>query len=156
MAPMSLLLRAGLVGQGLRFVLVGGVVSLVYLSVTTVLAVVVGLPFQAALLSGYGIALSVHFTLQRFFVWGHAKKAEYALSLHSQLGRYMFMSGTQYGATVASTSLLPSKLGLSTEAVYLMTAPVVTSANFLMYRSGIFHVRSSAGETACLSAVEEK
>lgn len=156
MARVPYLRRAGLVGQGLRFALAGVVVSLVYVSVTTVLAVVVGVPFQVALLSGYGVGLAVHFALQRFFVWAHAEKGEYALSLHRQLGWYLLVSATQYGATAASTSLLPSELGLSPEAVFLMTGPVVTSINFLLYRNGIFKPRPTAIDAPRLYALEEK
>jgi len=118
----------------------GGIVTAVYVGATTVLANVVGLPFQLALALGFLLALCVHFTLQRLFVW--AQQDGFALPLHHQAARYLAASAVQYGVTAASTAVLPSALGVSTEVVYLVTVAVVVSANFLVYRNGIFHARS--------------
>ena len=127
---------SGLLGQGVRYGLVGAAVALVYLSTTTVLAEVVRIRFQIALAIGFCVAIVVHFTLQRLFVWIH--EDEFALPLHHQAGRYLTVAGTQYGLTIASTSLLPAALGVSTEIVYLVTVAVLASTNFLVYRHGIF------------------
>lgn len=143
-----------LAAQGLRFVLVGGTVLLVNLSVTTVLAVVVGLPFQAAILIGYGVSITVHFALQRLFVWAH--REGFALSLRSQLGRYLLVVGTQYGVTAISTLLLPGLLGLSAEAVFLIVSSLQASINFLLYRNSIFHPRSTHADAAHLCVAGEK
>jgi putative flippase GtrA len=129
--------ESGLLGQGVRFALSGGTVALVYLTTTTVLAEVAGMPFQAALAIGFCVGLVVHFTLQRAFVWTHHE--EFALPLAHQLGRYLAAAAVQYGVTAASTGLLPSALGVSAEIVYLATVAVVLSANFLVLRNGIFH-----------------
>jgi putative flippase GtrA len=128
---------SGLLGQGVRFALAGGTVALVYLGTTTVLADVVGMPFQAALAIGFCVGLMVHFTLQRVFVWTHHE--EFALPLRHQAGRYLAVAAMQYGVTAASTSLLPSALGLPTEIVYLATVAVILCTNFLVFRHGIFH-----------------
>lgn len=133
---------SGILRQGFRFALAGGTVALVYLTVTTLLAKVAGLPFQAALAIGFCIAIAVHFTLQRVFVWTHHE--EFALPLHWQAGRYLAAAAVQYGVTAASIALLPSALGVSTELVYLATAAVVMSANFLVFRHGIFHAKPAA------------
>jgi putative flippase GtrA len=110
------------------------------LATTTVLAEVVGLPFEAALAIGFSISIAIHFTLQRLFVWTHHE--EFALSLGHQLGRYLLTAAAQYGVTAASTALLPSLLGLPTEVVYLATVAVVLSTNFLVFRHGIFHAKA--------------
>jgi putative flippase GtrA len=129
----------GLLGQGLRFALAGGVVSLVYVLTTILLADVAGLPFQLALPLGYGIGLITHFTLQRVFVWVHQE--EFALPVHHQAGRYLLVAALQYGLTAASTSYLPGRLGVSTEIVYLATVAILVSANFFVFRHGIFHAK---------------
>ncbi len=134
--------ESGVVGQGVRFALSGGTVALVYLATTTLLAEVVGLPFQVALAIGFCVGLVVHFTLQRVFVWTHHE--EFALPLAHQVGRYLVVAAVQYGVTAASTALLPSALGVPTETVYLVTVVVVLSTNFLVFRSGIFHARPPA------------
>lgn len=144
--------ESGLLGQGLRFALSGGTVALVYLATTTVLAEYAGLPFQAALAIGFCVGLVVHFTLQRLFVW--ADHAEFALALHHQIARYLVAAGVQYAVTAASTALLPSALGASTELVYLATVAVVLSTNFLVFRHGIFHVKPAPGEAPGLSSAD--
>jgi putative flippase GtrA len=137
---------SGMLGQGVRYAITGGLVSAVYLFTTTVLALVVGVPFQVALPIGFGLGLLVHFTLQRVFVWGHGDK--FALPLHQQVGRYLALAGAQYGLTAASTALLPPVLGLPTEVVYLATALLITSANFLLFRHRIFHSKMVGAEIA--------
>jgi putative flippase GtrA len=130
---------SGLVGQGLRFALAGGTVALVYLATTTVLADLVGLPFQIALAIGFCVAISVQFTLQRVFVWIHHE--EFALPLHRQARRYLIAAAVQYGVTAASTSLVPSALGVSVNVVYLATVTVVITINFVVLRQSIFHAK---------------
>jgi putative flippase GtrA len=134
----------GILRQGIRFALAGGTVALVYLSVTTVLAEVVGLPFQAALAIGFSVGLLVHFTLQRLFVWTHHD--EFALPLRHQVGRYLALSAVQYSVTAASTALLPAALNVSAEVVYLATVAVLVSTNFLVFRYRIFHAKAAAPE----------
>jgi putative flippase GtrA len=129
------------VAQGLRFALAGGLVTLVYLATTTLLATVAGLPFQVALAIGFCVAIALHFTLQRLFVWSHHE--EFALPLGHQLGRYILAAAAQYGVTALATGLLPGALGVSTIVVYLPTAAIVLGANFLVFRHGIFHARAT-------------
>lgn len=129
--------EGGLAGQGVRYAIAGAVVMIVYLLTTSFLAVVVGLPFQVALPIGYATGLSVHFTLQRLFVWVHHE--EFALPFHRQAGRYLLLAAAQYGVTAASTALLPGPLGLPTEVVYLLTVPCVTAVNFVTFRQVVFH-----------------
>jgi putative flippase GtrA len=128
---------SGIIGQGLRFALAGGAVALIYILTTILLADLVGLDFQLALVVGFCVGLVSHFTLQRVFVWVH--HVEFALPLHHQVGRYLLVAGVQYGLTAASTSTLPRVLGASTELVYLATVAILVSTNFLVFRHGIFH-----------------
>jgi putative flippase GtrA len=120
-----------------RFALVGGSAAGVYVLTTTLLADVAGLPFQLALTVGAVAAALLHFTLQRVFVWTH--REDFALPLHHQAGRYLLLVGIQYLCTSASTSLLPSALGVPTEAVYLGTVVILAAVNFLIFRNRIFH-----------------
>jgi len=128
---------SGLLGQLVRFGLAGGLVTLLYLTVTTVLSQVVGLPFEIALIIGFVSALLLHFTLQRLFVWKHSDG--FALRVSRQVRRYLLMAGSQYGLTALSTAILPQALGLPTEVVYLATMVVVTGTGFLVMRFVIFH-----------------
>ena len=127
----------GLSGEMVRFAIAGGVVAVVYLGSTTILAHGVGLPFEVALILGYLLGMTVHFALQRAFVWIHPEG--FALKVHHQLGRYLCVAGALYGTTALATGLLPGPLDLPTEVVYLATAIIVTGVNFLVLRHRIFH-----------------
>jgi putative flippase GtrA len=137
--------RTGLFGYGTRFIVAGCTVSAVDLLTTTELASVVGVPFQVALPIGFCAGVVVHFTLQRSFVWVH--HGGFALAFRSQAARYLLAAGFQYGLTAASTSLLPSRLGVSTEIVYLVTVAVATSINFLVFRRLIFHAKPTTADS---------
>jgi putative flippase GtrA len=132
----------GLLGQGARYAVAGATVAAVYLGTTTALADVAGLPFQIALIIGFCVGLSAHFTLQRFFVWAHHEG--YALPFNHQAARYLAVAGAQYGLTAASTSVLPAALGLPVEVVYFATVAALVSVNFLIFRNGVFHPKVPA------------
>lgn len=136
--------RSGLLGQLVRFGVTGGLVTVVYLLITTVLSQVAGLPFELALAIGFVSAILLHFTLQRLFVW--VNDEGFALEFRVQVGRYLLMAGAQYGFTALSTAILPGELGVHTELVYLATMAVATTTGFLVMRFIIFHsLRPGAG-----------
>jgi len=131
----------GLLGRGVRFVIAGGVVAVIYLTTTTVLANIFGVPFQLALGIGFTIALVVHFSLQRFFVWAYNE--DFSLPVHKQIGRYLLVAGAQYGTTAAVTAFLPSALHIPTTGVFFAWTILVTASNFVIFRHGIFHAERS-------------
>lgn len=128
---------SGAIGQGIRYAMSGGVVGLVYLTMTTVLAEVVAVPFQLALVIGFATSTFVHFTLQRTFVWMHSSR--FALDARSQALRYLPVIAIQYPLMAASTSLLPSALGVSPTYVLFVTAGAFAATNFLLFRRRVFH-----------------
>jgi putative flippase GtrA len=134
--------RARLAGQGLRFAASGGAVALVYVVTTTLLAQVIGLPFELALAIGFSLAIATHFTLQRVFVWSHADG--FALPVRQQALRYLPMAALQYGLTAAATAVLPQLLGVSTEVVYLAAAAVLSALNFFVFRARVFHAAAGS------------
>ena len=129
--------ESGLLGQGVRFVAVGCATAVVYLLSTTLLALVVGLPFEVALAIGFCLTISFNFTMHRTFVWVHHEG--FHLSARRQFGRYITITGTQYALTATSTAVLPRALGLSTEVVYLVVSTALATFNFVVYRYGVFH-----------------
>lgn len=147
----SRLTELGIGRQIVRFLLVGGSAALIYLLATTLLAEVAGLSFQLALGLGASIALAMHFTLQRVFVWVHDDG--FALPLRSQAGRYLLAAGAQYGITAASIAILPSVLSLQTELVYLATVAVVVPANYFVFRSRIFHPGAADSEERAVTSI---
>lgn len=136
------MLRADtVVAQGVRFAFSGVVVSIVYITITTLLSAVSHLRFQLALVIGWSAAVAVHFTLQRTFVW--AREERFALPFGRQVRRYMIVAVSQLAITTATTTVLPSLLGVSAELVYLGTGATITLLNFLVFRNGVFHAGSS-------------
>jgi putative flippase GtrA len=113
------------------------VVAIVYVATTTLLAEVIGIPFELALAIGFSIAIATHFTLQRVFVWTHADG--FALPLRQQALRYLPIAGAQYGLTAAATATLPGALGVRTEVVYLCAAGLLSAVNFFVFRTRVFH-----------------
>ena len=132
----------GLLGQGLRFALAGGVVAAVYVLSTLIFSHVLGLPFEAALALGFTLALATHFTMQRLFVWVH--HTEFALPIQHQAGRYLAITFTQYGITAATTAVLPRALHMTTDIVYFTVTALITVANFLLFRTHVFHAEEGA------------
>jgi putative flippase GtrA len=128
---------ARLRGQGARYILIGCASAAVYLLSTTLFALALGLPFEAALAAGSCVTVAFNFTAQRTFVWVH--EGQFALSLHRQFGRYMYVVAAQYGVTALSVGVLPHLLGLASEIVYLATAASLAAVNFVAFRYGVFH-----------------
>jgi putative flippase GtrA len=136
----------GLAGQGLRFAISGTIVALVYVAVTTVLHDLFDVRFQIALAIGFVVSVSLHFTLQRLFVWRHYER--FALRAHHQAARYLSVCGIQYGITALSTAQLPQLVGLPVEVVYLLTMLTVAGVNFIVFRGRVFHADSPAASEA--------
>jgi putative flippase GtrA len=132
---------SGTLGQGMRFIVVGALAALIYLSTTTLLALVVGIPFQVALTIGFLLTIIFHFTMQRVFVW--ANRDGFSLPFHHQAGRYLVLAAAQYGVTSATTALLPAALGLPTEVVYVATVVFIAVVNFVVFRYRVFHPKVS-------------
>jgi putative flippase GtrA len=146
----AILLRAdNVAAQGMRYACSGVVVSIVYISITTLLSQVVHMRFELALVIGWFAAIAVHFTLQRTFVW--VREQRYALPFARQVGRYLLIAVSQLGVTTATTALLPPLLGVSTEPVYLATGALITVFNFLVFRNGVFH--ATPGDAPLLNPV---
>lgn len=131
--------ESGVLGQGVRFVISGGTVAVVYVAVTTVLVHLVGMPFQLALAIGFTTALVTHFLFQRYFVWVHRER--FSLSARGQILRYGAIAATQYVTTAAAIAFLPPALNVSTTLVYLVWTAVVSVGNFILFGRGVFHPR---------------
>lgn len=122
---------------GARFAIAGGTVAAYYFLATFLLGPVLALPFQIALVLAFSSAIALHFALQRLFVWRHT--AGFALELRHQAARYLAAAGVQYAVTAAATAIVPSRLGVSPFAVYVVVTVVVSTTNFILFQTRIFH-----------------
>lgn len=135
--PLRRVLAPGASGQAVRYVIAGATVAAVYIGATLLLSGPAGAPIQAAIPVAYVTAVSLHFVLQRFFVFGDAKA--FALAVHHQVGRYVAIGAVQYALTAASTALLPPALGLSEQVVYAGTVAAISAMTFIFLRTRVFH-----------------
>lgn len=127
--------------QAARFVIAGGVVAVV--NILGGLGFhAAGLPIQAAILVAYLVAMCVHFTLQRFFVF--ANHDTFVLALRPQIARYLVASGAQYLLIAALTAVVPPLTGIDDRVAYVGVVVFAAVANFLVLRMSVFHGRSAS------------
>jgi putative flippase GtrA len=131
------MLRHPLVGPGLRFVVAGSTVALVFLGVPYFLNAGAGVPVEVAIPIAYVLALSLHFTLQRLFVFRHI--AEFTLTTRAQLKRYGVIASIQYPTTAIVTAFLPSLLHLPQRDTYVIVALTMSVLSFFVLRTLVFH-----------------
>jgi putative flippase GtrA len=122
-------------GQLLRYAISGVAVAVTYVAGTLLLSGPVGMPIVAAIPIAYVVAIALHFTLQRTFVFDH----EFAEPIGRQVRSYVVIGGAQIAISTASTAWLPDLLGLPERVVYVGTVAVTSAATFLFLRSRVFH-----------------
>jgi putative flippase GtrA len=137
MHPVRALAKHPLTGQSIRYVVAGGTVALVYLSLPLVFHADFGVAIQIAIPIAYVLAVSLHFQLQRHFVFRHV--TEFALSRRKQIARYVALGLVQYPTAALSTALLPSVLGFSEQAAFVCTSLAISATFFLLLRGHVFH-----------------
>jgi putative flippase GtrA len=127
-------------GQLARYAIAGATVAVVYVGLTLLLSGPAGLPIQAAIPIAYVTAITVHFSLQRWFVFRDA--GVFALAMHHQVGRYLAIGLAQYGTTALATAVLPGVLGLPEKLVYVGAVGVISAVSFVFLRTSVFHAPS--------------
>jgi putative flippase GtrA len=137
MRSIRALLSHDLTGPLIRYGIAGGCVALVYLSVPLLLHDVAGLPIEVAIPIAYALALTLHFNLQRRFVFHHID--EFALTTRQQIGRYAMMAAIQYPTTALATAFLPGWLHISSDAAFVIITLTISLGAFLLLRGHIFH-----------------
>jgi putative flippase GtrA len=126
-----------LAGPSLRYAMAGGTVAAVYLAIPLGLNGGFGVAIQVAIPIAYVLAVSLHFMLQRHFVFRHVD--EFALSARQQIGRYLMIGAIQYPATALATALLPGALGVSERVTFVGITVLISVAFFLILRGHVFH-----------------
>jgi putative flippase GtrA len=124
-----------------RFAVSGLAVAVFHLSAVTILNLA-GMPIQGALALGYALALGLHFTLNRG--WVFASGGRYALSLSAQGARYLCVALSSYGLTAAALKVLPDASGMSDLQVFLAVTISLGVVNFLVLRAWVFRSQPQA------------
>jgi putative flippase GtrA len=120
-----------------RFAMVGALVALTYTGLTLLFSGPLAVPIAIAIAVAYVLAVTLHFVLQRTFVFAHVDR--FGLTVGQQVKRYLVIGGSQYVVTAAAATLLPGPLGVPEQAVYLGTVAVFSTVGFLLLRHRVFH-----------------
>lgn len=120
-----------------RYAIAGAIVAATYIGLTLLLDGPVGLALQAAIPVGYVLAVSLHFILQRFFVFADADA--FALTGAQQVRRYLVIGAVQYAITALATATLPELLGVDERVIYVAVVVFISACTFLMLRTRVFH-----------------
>lgn len=137
MRSIRTLLAHDFTGPLIRYGIAGGCVAVVYLGTPLLLHDVVGLPIEVAIPIAYALAITLHFNLQRHFVFRHVD--EFALSTRQQIGRYAMIAAVQYPTTALATAFLPKLLHISSDAAFLVVSLSISLSAFLLLRGHVFH-----------------
>lgn len=137
----------------IRYGITGAIAALAYLSLPVVLNGGAGVPIQVAIPLAYVTAVTLHFNLQRHFVFRHV--SEFALTRRAQVGRYVMIGAVQYPATALATALLPALLGLSARETFVVVALTMSLMVFLVLRTHIFQATPAPDDAGrCSSRAE--
>ena len=86
-----------LAGSTVRYAIAGATVAGTYLAIPLGLGWLFAVPIEVAIPIAYVLAVSLHFMLQRHFVFRHVET--FALTTRQQIGRYIAMGAVQYPTT---------------------------------------------------------
>jgi putative flippase GtrA len=125
-----------------RFAFAGGFVAVVNLGTSALLIALFGVAVQLAVAIAYVIALTTHFTLQRFFVFA-GQGGGFALSFGAQLRRYLAVAAVQYPLTAGLVALFTSALGIADLVAVVCAAIVVMPVTFFIMRTRLFHAAAA-------------
>lgn len=120
-----------------RYLIAGAITAAVGIGATLLLSGPIGVPIQLAILASYPLILTVHFTLQRQFVF--AREEDYALGTSSQMRRYFVLVAVQYVFVASCTALLSHVAGLDDRVAYLISVALGTGLVFTAMRLQVFH-----------------
>jgi len=120
-----------------RFGLVGALVFAIYTGGTLLLSGPLDVPIVLAIAVAYLVGVTVHFTLQRHFVFWD--RDAFALPVNAQLKRYAVAGVCQYTITAVAVSTLPHVIGGSQQVVFLLTVVAISLVSFTVLRGWIFH-----------------
>jgi putative flippase GtrA len=134
--------RHSVAGQSIRYGVAGSIVAAVYLGLPLLLNGAMGIAIEIVVPIAYVLAVSLHFNLQRGFVFRHT--GAFALTTREQIMRYVGIGAVQYPTTAVLTAVLPGALGVSERVVFVGVTLAISGAGFLLLRVHVFHPDDSA------------
>jgi putative flippase GtrA len=118
-----------------RFVLTGALVGCTNLGLVTAM-VLLGVDIQVALAVAYLVGLTVHFTLNR--QWVFASDEGYAAHFTIQGVRYLCTAALSYAVTAVAVAVLPEVLGIPQLAAFFLITGAVACVSFVILHVWVF------------------
>ena len=137
MKPVLRVARHPIAGQTIRYGVAGLLVASVYLGLPLLLNGAMHIGIEIVLPIAYVLAVTLHFNLQRHFVFKH--EAGFALTTREQIMRYVVIGAIQYPTTAVAAGVLPGALGVSTRVVFVCATLAISFSFFLALRLHVFH-----------------
>lgn len=119
-----------------RFALSAFTVQVVYAALMAVFLLGLDLPRQTALAVGYAVALGLHFTLNRQFVF--VSDNGYTRGATSHGRRYLVSAVVVYVITALALAVVPEALGLTPFVAWLLVATTIGVLNYVLLRRFVF------------------
>lgn len=123
-----------------KFVITGGLVAAVQFGIVTVL-VLLGVPIQLALALTMIVVLTLHFSLNR--QWVFASEPGYAFHLTGQGVRYLLAAGLSYAGLALGTAVFPILLGVPDLVALLLASATMACINFFVLHLWAFRTAPS-------------
>lgn len=124
-----------------KFAFTGALVAGTHLGLVTGM-VLGGLPIQVALIIAYIIAIAMHFTLNRQWVFRH--ESGYALRFSAQGVRYLVAAVFSYGMTAIGVAVLPAAFGIPDLAAFFVMTAVMACVTFAILHLWVFRTHAAS------------
>lgn len=123
-------------GPALRFLISGGAVAIVAVSITSGLTYA-GVTFQLAFLVSYVTGISMHFLLHRHFTF--VTDEGFTLGARQQARRFVVVAVSQYLLIAGVVALVTALVDVAPLVVYIAVVMAIAIANFLLLSRRVFH-----------------
>ena len=127
-----------------KFIATGVLVAAVQLGLVT--QVLLDVPIQLALGLTYIVVLTLHFTLNR--QWVFTSDTGYAFHLSGQGARYLLVAVISYLGTALGIVVLPGLLGIPDLAAFFVATAMMACFSFIALRLWIFRAAPAGRDAA--------
>jgi putative flippase GtrA len=125
-----------------KFAFTGALVAITHLGLVSGMTLG-GVPIQIALALAFLVAIAMHFTLNRQWVFRH--ESGYALRFSSQGLRYLAAAALSYACTAIGVAVLPDALGIPQLAAFFLMTGIMACITFAILHLWVFHTHATGG-----------
>ena len=130
-------LRHSVTAQFARYALAGAITLMVGAGTVMALTAITGMAIQLAIFCSYPLLITMHFSLQRHFVF--PERNAFTLTTSTQLRRYLVICAGHYACVAVGTAGIARLTSLSSRAAYLIMVATMPLIVFMTFRRRVFH-----------------